>query len=485
MIRFGYGRTVPWVRHIHGGVLAIAGPDAVELLTPVKLDVSDAKVSATFSVGRGVEVPFLLEWYRSYEPRPKAISVERAMEDSAEWWREWSAHCITSAEWSSEAVVSSLIVLKSLTYRPSGGMVAAVTTSLPERPGGVRNWDYRFCWLRDATFTLYAMMIAGYHTEARAFRDWLLRAIAGNPEQLQILYGLSGERRTTELELPWLSGFEGSRPVRIGNAAADQFQLDVVGELMDCMHLVRKYGIDSNGAAWELQKRLMDFLEGNWRQPDEGIWEVRGPRRHFTHSKVMAWVAADRAVKAVERFGLEGPLVRWKRLRAEICDEILTRGYDADRGSFVQSYEEKDLDASLLLIPLVGFLPARDPRVVSTVKAIERELLDDGLVRRYRPREQVDGLPPGEGVFLACSFWLADNYALQGEHAKAKALFDRLLSLRNDVGLLAEQYDPRTRRMLGNFPQAFSHVALVNCAMNLSRGAALRPAEDRASECSG
>jgi GH15 family glucan-1,4-alpha-glucosidase len=365
-------------------------------------------------------------------------------------------------------VVGSLVTLKALTYQPTGGIVAAATTSLPEKLGGVRNWDYRFCWLRDATFTLYALMLGGFREEAKRWRDWLLRAAAGAPEQLQILYGLDGRRRTPELELGWLPGYADSRPARIGNVAAKQLQWDVYGEVSDALYQARRSGIDPDEPAWALQHKLLDFLEGAWQKADEGIWEVRGPRQHFTHSKIMAWVAFDRAVKSVERVGLEGPLQRWREIRGRIHREVCERGFDRSKQAFTQSYGSSALDASLLMTALVGFLPPTDERVVGTVRAIERELVEDGFVLRYRTSEVQDGLPPGEGVFLPCSFWLADNYALMGRAEDARALFERLLGLRNDVGLLAEEYDPVARRFLGNFPQAFSHVGLVNTAFNLT-----------------
>jgi GH15 family glucan-1,4-alpha-glucosidase len=374
-------------------------------------------------------------------------------------------------------VIRSLVTLKALTYAPTGGIVAAATTSLPEQLGGVRNWDYRFCWLRDATFTLYALMMGGYTGEARAWREWLLRAVAGGPSQIQIMYGLAGERRLTELELPWLPGYEGAAPVRIGNAAFQQLQLDIYGEVMDALHVARREGLPADENAWRVQRELVKHLESLWAEPDEGIWEVRGPRRHFTHSKMMAWVALDRAVKGIERLGLPGPVARWRGLRDTIHAQICRDGYDPGRNAFVQYYGGRELDASLLMMPLVGFLPPDDPRVRGTVEAIERELLRDDFVMRYATTPEVDGLPPGEGVFLACTFWLADNYALLGRRADARHCFERLLGLQNDVGLLSEQYDPAAKRLTGNFPQAFSHVSLINTACNLSAGPG--PAEVR------
>jgi GH15 family glucan-1,4-alpha-glucosidase len=476
VIRFGYGAIVPWVRAMDGGVEAIGGPDVLRLVTPVATHGEGLTTVATFSVGEGERIPFVLTWSPSHLPDPGHVDAEQALEESQAGWREWSTRCQVSGPYQ-PIVERSLITLKALTYDPTGGIVAAATTSLPEEIGGVRNWDYRICWLRDATFTLYSLMSAGFHAEARAWRDWLLRTVAGDPSQLQIMYGLGGERRLPELTLDWLPGYEGSRPVRIGNAASRQLQLDVYGEVMDALHLSRRVGLADEQASWALQRNLMEYLETIWNEPDEGIWEVRGRRRDFTHSKVMAWVAMDRAVKAIEQFGTEGPLDRWRAVRDQIHESVCRHGYDAELGSFVQSYGSKEVDASLLHIPLVGFLPPEDPRVRGTIAAIEKRLLRDGFVDRYETRSGVDGLPPGEGAFLPCSFWLADNYVLQGRREEARALFERLIGLSNDVGLLSEEYDPRTRRLLGNFPQALSHVALVNTALNLSR--AEGPALDR------
>jgi GH15 family glucan-1,4-alpha-glucosidase len=471
IVRFDYGSIVPWVRRVDDALVAVGGPDAVCFRSPVDLEGRDLTTVAEFRVGRGDRVPFVLSWFGSHRPLPKAIDPDRALADTEKWWRKWSARCTYTGEWRDQ-VLRSLITLKSLTYRPTGGIVAAATTSLPEQIGAGRNWDYRFCWLRDATFTLYALMLAGFEDEARAWRDWLLRAVAGHPEQMQILYGAGGERRLTELELGWLPGYERSAPVRIGNAAVDQFQLDVYGEVMDALHQARSIGLGSAGPAWDLQRVLMDFLESKWEEPDEGIWEVRGPRRHFVHSKVMAWVALDRAVKAVERFGMDGPVERWRRLRAEIHAEVCDNGYDADRQTFTQYYGGRELDASLLMIPLVGFLPATDDRVAGTVNAIERELMRDGFVMRYSHEDagKIDGLPGGEGAFLACSFWLADCLHILGRVDAARELFMRLLGICNDVGLLSEEYDPSSGRLVGNFPQALSHLSLVNTAHNLAPG---------------
>jgi GH15 family glucan-1,4-alpha-glucosidase len=466
-IRFGYGSRTPWVHRINGRFTAMAGPDALTFLSDVPLRNEDATLSAGFPLSAGQRARFLLAWHPSHEPPPPCIDPATAAQHTEAWWREWSSHCTYDGPWR-EQVLRSLIVLKALTYSPTGGIVAAPTTSLPEALGGVRNWDYRYCWLRDATFTLLALLQAGYREEAQAWRDWLLRAVAGEPDELQIMYGVAGERRLTEQELPWLSGYQGARPVRLGNAAVCQFQLDVFGEVLDCLHLARRSGVPPREEGWELQRHLLDFLESNWERTDEGIWEVRGPPQHFTHSKVMAWVAVDRAIQTAEHFRLPAPLERWRELRARIHAQVCERGYDAGRGSFVQAYGSKELDAALLLIPQLGFLPASDPRVVGTVDTIQRELCEGGLVRRYDTHRSEDGLPPGEGTFLACSFWLADALTLLCRTDEARTLFERLLSLCNDVGLLAEEYDPRTKRQLGNFPQAFSHVALINTAQNLT-----------------
>jgi GH15 family glucan-1,4-alpha-glucosidase len=469
-IRFDYGRLTPWVRRVGTALLAISGPEALVLRTEVPHHGEDRATVADFEVAEGDRLPFSLTWNLSHQELPDAVDPLEALAKTESYWREWAGRCTYQGEWR-DAVMRSLLTLKALTYEPSGGIVAAVTTSLPESIGGVRNWDYRFCWLRDATMTLTSLMAAGYEQEARDWREWLLRAMAGDPPALQIMYGPAGEARLPELELPWLPGYEGSKPVRTGNAAVEQFQLDVYGEVMDALHKARRLSIEPHPSAWALQRALLEFLEGRWREPDEGIWEVRGPRRHFTHSKVLAWVAIDRAVKGVEQFGLDGPVERWRRLRAEIHREVCERGYDPDRGTFTQSYGSRELDASLLLIALVGFLPPSDPRVRGTVEAIERELCQDGFVLRYPTGEEgepVDGLPGREGAFLACTFWLADNYALVGRVAEARGLFQRLLDVRNEVGLLAEEYDPAAGRQLGNFPQAFSHVPLINTAMHLA-----------------
>jgi len=476
ILRFDYGNTIPWVRKRDYGISAVSGPNAIAFRTAVPLDSKDFTTFGEFTIGEGQSETFRLTGYPSHEAEPGDADPLSMLSVVEERWREWAGRCSCQGEFR-EPVVRSLITLKALTYSPTGGIIAAPTTSLPESLGGPRNWDYRFCWLRDSTFTLYALLISGYIDEARAWREWLLRAIAGHPQDTQIMYGIAGERMLTELELPWLTGYEKSAPVRIGNAASQQFQLDVYGEVIDTLHVARKYKLERNEDAWLLQSALMDFLESGWKLPDEGIWEVRGPRRDFTHSKVMAWVAVDRSVKEIRHGFGEGPLDRWKALRDEIHRDVCTRGFDADRNAFVQYYGSKSLDASLLMIPPVGFLPANDPRVVSTVNAIERELIYKGLVLRYPTETGVDGLPPGEGAFLPCTFWLADNYAMAGRTQEARDLFQRLLDLRNDVGLLAEEYDPVLGRQLGNFPQAFTHVSLVNTAHNLMP--AEGPAEHR------
>ena len=467
-IRFDYGYIVPWVRNLDGTLAAIAGPDAVYLRGPVPHTGRDFTSVAEFRITAGDRVPFVLSWQQSHRPAPEPVDAEDALRVTEQFWTDWAAQCTYRGDWR-DAVLRSLLTLKALTYQPTGGIVAAATTSLPEQAGGVRNWDYRYCWLRDATFTLQAFLINGYRDEAVAWHEWLLRAVAGNPEDLQIMYGVAGERRLPEWEVPWLAGFGGAQPVRVGNAAVAQFQLDVYGEVMDAMQLSRLSGIAPSEQGWSIQRALMEHLETRWDEPDEGIWEVRGPRRHFVHSKVMAWVAADRAVRAIEASGLDGPANKWRALRDQIHQETCERGYDADRGSFVQYYGADVVDGALLLIPQVGFLPATDPRVVGTVETVQRELMADGLVARYPSDDNcVDGLPPGEGSFLACSFWLADALDMIDRHGEARDLFERLLDLRNDVGLLAEEYDLPAGRMLGNMPQAFSHVPLVNTAHNLT-----------------
>lgn len=467
VIRFDYGSIVPWVRRLPDGRLhAVAGADGLVLHAGVDTRGEGMATRADFSVRRGQRVPFVLSWHASHEPPPPPIDPVQALADAEQWWLDWSNRCQYRGPWRAD-VSSSLIVLKALTYAPTGGIVAAPTTSLPERPGGVRNWDYRYCWLRDATLTLYSLTLAGYRQEAAAWRDWLLRAVAGDPSKLQIMYGLGGERRLREYEVDWLPGYARSSPVRVGNAAVGQLQLDVYGEVMDALYQTRRAGLPAEEAAWQLQVALLNFLEGSWHRADEGIWEVRGGRQHFTHSKVMAWVAFDRAVKTVQQIDTNDPIDRWRALRDTIHADVCKQGWNADKRAFTQAYGTTDLDASLLLIPQVGFLPATDARVEGTVAAIERELLREGLVMRYAHHGQ-DGLPSGEGAFLACSFWLADCYALMGRARDARALYERLLALRNDVGLLAEEYDPDTGRQLGNFPQAFSHVGLVNTAFNLT-----------------
>ena len=471
ILRFGYGAVVPWIQRLDDGTLrAIAGPDMVVLRTPIELIGRELTHRGEFTVSAGDQVPFVLSYAPSHGPLPPPIDAMADLAETETFWTDWTAKCLPAGRWS-DAVVRSLITLKALTYAPTGGIVAAPTTSLPEQIGGQRNWDYRFCWLRDAAFTLLAVMNAGHYQEAQAWRDWLVRAVAGSPFQAQILYGLAGERRTTEWEVPWLPGYEGSRPVRIGNKAHEQLQLDVYGEVMDAFYQARRGGLARSDAAAALQLAFLEHLEKVWREADESIWEVRSGPRQFTYSKIMAWVAFDRAVKSHDVFGRgDHPRAeRWRRLRAEIHEDVCRHAFDPALDSFVQSYGSKEVDASLLQIPILGFLPADDPRVCGTVSAIERGLMVDGLVLRYHSERTPDGLPPGEGAFLACSFWLVDVYSLQGRWDEARALFDRLIGLCNDVGLLSEEYDPHRGRLVGNFPQAFSHVALINSAFNLTR----------------
>jgi len=478
VIRFDYGTIVPWVTRLDdGGIRAVAGPDMLMLHTPIGLRGEGLKTVGQFTITAGHSVPFVLTYAPSHLPPPPPPDPLTVLAATETFWTEWAARCQAGDLWP-EAIVRSMLTLKALTYAPSGGIIAAPTTSLPEARGGTRNWDYRFCWLRDATLTLLALMNGGYYEEAHAWREWLLRAVAGSPHQMQIMYGIAGERRLTEWEVPSLAGYEEAKPVRIGNAAHQQLQLDVYGELMDALHVARRSGISVSASGWELQRAFLDHLEKIWREPDEGIWEVRGPRCHFTYSKVMSWVAFDRAIKSAEQFGLRGPVGHWAKLRDDIHADVCHHGFDPELGSFVQCYGAKQLDASLLLLPGTGFLPPQDGRIHGTVEAIERSLLVDGLVRRYDPAKTDDGLPHAEGVFLACSFWLVDDYVMLGRVEDAHRLFERLISLRNDVGLLSEEYDPNTGRLLGNFPQAFSHIALVNSAFNLSRTS--KPTEQRA-----
>jgi len=474
--RFDYGSVVPWVRHIEGGIHAVAGPDAITLRSPVELVGRDMHTRASFDVSPGERIPFVMTWFPSHEAVPEPIDAEEALRETERFWTDWAGHVEHTGEWHT-AVYRSLATLKALTYAPTGGIVAAPTTSVPEALGGVRNWDYRYCWLRDSTLTLLSFLRSGYRDEAVAWRDWFLRTIAGSPADLQIMYGLSGERRLPEVELPWLAGYDGSRPVRVGNHASRQVQLDVYGEVLDTLYQARRHGLEPSPAAWSIARHMLEWLEDGWRSPDSGIWEVRGPVRHFTHSKVMAWVAFDRAVKLGEQDDRAGPIARWKAARDEIRQQILREGYDPVRRTFVQSYGSDRLDASALLFPIVGFLPATDERMIGTVAAIEGELLRDGLVERYRADSsitEVDGLPPGEGTFLPCSFWLAEVLAMQGRTADARRLFERLLSLANDLGLMAEEYDIQAGRMVGNFPQAFTHLSLIDAAATLRAGESTR-----------
>ena len=478
-LRFDYGTVVPWVSRLEDSRLcAGAGPDRIVLGTPVGLRGEDLKTVADFEVEEGQTLPFTLTWSHSFGSLPSPLDAAAVVESITDDWKKWSSkHAYKGPH--AEATLRSVITLKALTHHETGGIVAAATTSLPEQIGGIRNWDYRFCWIRDAAYTLYALVGSGFMDEARAWRDWLLRTVAGKPDRLQIMYGIAGERRLTEFELAELPGYAASRPVRIGNAASGQMQLDVYGELLDSAYLARRKGLLKSEAGWELGRALVNHLEEIWTQPDEGIWEIRGPRRHFVHSKVMAWVAFDRAVRTVQEFGTDGPLDRWVKLRSDIHDEVCRLGFSRELNSFVQYYGSKELDASLLLMPLVGFLPPEDPRVQGTVAAIEKNLMQDGLVTRYNTSSSVDGLVGNEGAFLACSFWMVDNYVLQRRIDEARSLFEHLLSLRNDVGLLAEEYDAREHRQLGNFPQAFSHLALINSAHNLSAGIEARPGHHR------
>jgi GH15 family glucan-1,4-alpha-glucosidase len=475
VIRFDFGHIVPWVRRVDDALVAVAGPDALCLWSPVETHGEGMTTVAEFTLEQGDRVGFVLTWFPSHEPLPEAVDAEAALRDTEEYWLNWAGTLLSDGDYHAE-INESLVVLKAMTYAPTGGIVAAPTTSLPESIGGARNWDYRFCWLRDATLTLLAMLKAGSRDEAVTWSQWLLRAVAGDPADIQIMYGLGGERRLDERVLGWLSGYEGSGPVRVGNAASQQLQLDVYGEILDAIYQLRVDGAPPDDNIWSLMKKLLEWLENGWRREDTSIWEVRGPLRHFTHSKVMAWVAFDRAVRSHDELGLDGPVERWRVLREEIHADVVTHAWSERKQAFTQSYGSEDLDASILLMPHLGFMPATDDRFRSTVDAIRRELVMDGLVIRYRPRDDgaVDGLPYGEGVFLPCSFWLADVLALQGDVDGGRELFERLLDLRNDVGLLSEEYDPRAGRMLGNFPQAFTHLAVINTAFVLREGRGLR-----------
>jgi GH15 family glucan-1,4-alpha-glucosidase len=478
IIRFDFGRIVPWVRRVDDARLAVAGPDALCFRTPVEVRGEDMTTISEFVIAPGERIPFALTWFPSNEALPRAIDPELALAETEAFWLDWANSCTHTGDYHEE-IHQSLLVLKALTYLPTGGIVAAPTTSLPECIGGVRNWDYRYCWLRDATLTLLSMLNAGYRDEATAWREWLLRAVAGDAADVQIMYGLAGERRLEEWEIDWLPGFANSRPVRVGNAASNQLQLDVYGEVLDAAYQTIAHGVEASEFGWALIRRMLEWLEDGWRQEDAGIWEVRGPDRHFTHSKMMAWVAFDRAVRMHESFGRDGPHQRWVQLRDEIKEQVLTHAWSDRKQAFVQYYGSDELDASMLLMPIVGFLPATDPRIISTVDAIRRELTFDGLVLRYRTQESgVDGLPPGEGVFLPCSFWLVDVLAMQGKFDEARELFERLLDLRNDVGLLAEEYDPVGRQQLGNFPQAFTHLSLIQAAFALSERRPMRKPEN-------
>jgi GH15 family glucan-1,4-alpha-glucosidase len=469
VVRFDYGSVIPWVHRVDDRLEAIAGPDALSFWPGVETRGENLTTVSDFTVAKNERVPFVLLWHRSHELPQKKRDAEQDLAATERWWREWSRRTQCTGEWK-EPMHRALITLKALTFAPTGGIVAAATSSLPEKIGGIRNWDYRYCWLRDATLAFFALVDAGYKEEASAWRDWLLRAVAGTSSHLQVMYGIRGERRLPEFEIPWLAGYEGSKPVHAGNTAYEQFQLDVYGEVMDVMHEARRADMEPAPHAWQIQCALAEFLEDAWRRADHGIWEMRGPRRHFTHSKVMAWVGFDRAVKSAEQFGLAGPVDRWRSMRDRIHAEVCEKGFSRRKNSFVQEFGSEHLDASLLALPLVGFLPHHDERVSGTIRAIEQELLWDGFVLRYdtASSSHVDALPSGEGSFLLCNFWLADNYSLAGRRAEAREMFERLLSIRNDLGLLSEEYDPKARRLLGNFPQAFSHVGLINTARNLS-----------------
>jgi GH15 family glucan-1,4-alpha-glucosidase len=475
VIRFDYGRIVPWVRRIDGGDrLAVAGPDALCFRTPAEIHGEDMTTVSEFTLEPGQRFSFVLTWFPSHQSPPDVVDAEVALAETISFWREWANDCGHEGDYHEE-IHQSLLVLKALTYQPTGGIVAAPTTSLPEQPGGVRNWDYRYCWLRDASLTLLAMLNCGYVKEALAWREWLLRAVAGDPADVQIMYGIAGERRLDERKLEWLPGFDDSRPVRIGNAASKQVQLDVYGEVLEAAFQTAAHGIETPAYGWAMLHKLVQWLETGWRQPDAGMWEMRGPARHFTQSKVMAWVAFDRAIRMHERFEVDGDTARWRMLRDEIKADVLANGWSERRQAFVQFYGSNELDASVLLMSIVGFLPPDDPRMVSTVRAIQRDLTEDGLVLRYRPEaNDVDGLPPGEGLFLACSFWLVEALARQGDRDEARGLFERLLSLRNDVGLYSEEYDPSAKRLLGNFPQAFTHLALIGAAQALGGAQSMR-----------
>jgi GH15 family glucan-1,4-alpha-glucosidase len=475
VIRFDFGHIVPWVHRVDHSRVATAGPDALCFRAPVEVHGEDMMTVSEFTISQGERVGFSLTWFPSHETLPDSVDAEQALSDTESYWLDWAERCDHAGDYHDE-IHQSLLVLKALTYAPTGGIVAAPTTSLPELLGGVRNWDYRFCWLRDAILTLLAMLNVGYRDEADAWRMWLRRAVAGDPADLQIMYGVAGERRLDERELEWLPGYEQSRPVRVGNAASEQLQLDVYGDVLDAAYQSAGHGPEGDDEGWPIAVALLEWLESGWREKDSGIWEMRGPPRHFTYSKVMAWVAFDRAVRLSEEFGRPGPVVRWRALRDEIRAEVLARAWSDAKQAFAQSFDSDELDASVLLLPAVGFLPWTDERFVSTAEAIRRELTVDGLVLRYRSQEDgaVDGLPPGEGVFLPCSFWLADVLAHQGKLDEARELFERLLDMRNDVGLLAEEYDPVSGRQLGNFPQAFTHLALVNTAVVLGEGRSMR-----------